>query len=73
LEKIKRLVVLSIVLCMRVRVYMITHHHLHMSYTRRHYDRQDVLMSAHLISCSCSCRCSSSSSCCCWWCCCCNV
>jgi len=41
-----------------------------MSYTSRHQDEQDVLMSENLISCSCRCRCggsssSSSSSCCC--------
>ena len=44
-----------------VCVYMMTHH-LHMSHTSRHQDRQDVLMSAHIISCSCKGRCSSSRS-----------
>jgi len=45
-----------------VCVYTITHHHLQnvKSCTSRHQDRQDVLTTAHLISCGC--RCSSRSS-----------
>jgi len=45
-----------------VCVYMMTHHHLHASYTSIRTCRQDVLMPAHLIGCSCRCMCSSSSS-----------